>query len=295
MTVRSIALTALVLAIVGSVAHAGARVTWHVLGETAASVPVPLRQATAPEPPDISPIFDFAPFGKRVEVALTADPVPTPDKPVDLDGLRLTGIILAVPESASLAMIADRAGPVTSFAVGDMVREGAVLTAVGRDHVTFETGATTTTLRFTNSEDARLSGIAKLRAKIPAQFRGPAGAAAGSDVGAMAAPKGLAPAGSTPDAAIDHYRRRISDNPQSVLDDLGVSITGDGYRIGQGAPRAVLRSGLRAGDTVTKVNGVAVGTVEKDRRLFEQVAASGHARVEILRDGRTIVLSFPLR
>jgi len=295
MTLRGLALAALVLAVVGSVAHAGARLTWHALGETAAPVSVPPRQATAPEPPDIAPILDFAPFGKRVEVAPAATPAPLSDAPVDLDGLRLTGIILAVPESASLAMIADRAGPVTSFAVGDIVRDGAVLASVGRDNVTLETGTTTTTLRFANPEDTRLSGIARLRATIPAQFRGPAGGDAGADVGTMAAPKGLAPAGSTPDAAIDHYRRRIADNPQSVLDDLGVRLAGDGYRIGPDAPRAVLRSGLRAGDTVTRVNGVAVGTVEADRRLFEQVAASGHARVEILRNGRTIVLSFPLK
>ena len=292
MTLRGLALTTLVLAIVGSVAHAGARLTWHMLGETATPVPVPLRLASAPEPPDIAQIIDFAPFGSRVVEARPVEPVAAPDRPVDLDGLRLTGIILAVPASASLAMIADRAGPVTSFAVGDAVRGSATLTAVGRDYVTLESGGSTTTLRFTNPRDARLSGIARLREQIPAQFRGPAGADVAST---MAAPKGLAPAGSSADAAIDHYRRRIAENPQSVLDDLGVTLTGNGYRISSDAPRAVLRSGLRAGDTVTRVNGVAVGSVERDRRLFEQVAASGHARVEILRGGRSIVLSFPLK
>ena len=284
--------TLLVLAIVASVAHAGARLTWHALGETGTPVPVPVRQTEAPKPPDIAPILDFAPFGERMTDAPVEDafPVPVPAPTLDTQGLRLTGIILSAKAENSLAMIADGGGPVTSYAVGDAVREGIVLATVGRDHVTLEAGESTATLRFVSPEEARLAGIAKLRTQVPAQFRGPAGGPA-----ALAPPTGLAPAGSTPEAAIDHYRRRIAANPQTVLDDLGITLTGKGYRIGEGAPRAVLRSGLRAGDIVAKVNGERVGDIESDRRLFERIAASGHARVEILRDGRTIVLSFPLR
>lgn len=289
---RRTASIVLVLAIVASVAHAGARLTWHMTGETAAPVPPPLLRAEAPPPPDIAPILDFAPFGERIsETPIEQPPAPAPTRAIDLDGLRLTGIILAVPATDSLAMIEDRSDPAATYAVGDAVRQTMTLDSVNRDHVILKAGSATATLRFTDPEEARLAGIARLRAQIPAQFRGPSGGAAA----AMAAPKGLAPAGSTPEAAIDHYRRRIAANPQTVLDDLGVTLTGQGYRISEDAPRAVLRSGLRAGDVITKVNGTAVGNIEDDRRSFETVAASGRARVEILRDGRVIVLSFPLR
>ena len=69
----------------------------------------------------------------------------------------------------------------------------------------------------------------------------------------------------------------------------------NGYRIAEQHDSGVGLAGLRAGDIVTSVNGQAVGDVEQDRSLFDNVAASGLARVEVQRDGRTIVLSFPLQ
>ena len=54
-------------------------------------------------------------------------------------------------------------------------------------------------------------------------------------------------------------------------------------------------AGLAPGDVVEKVNGVQVGDAERDRRLFDEAVVSGRARVEVVRDGRRIILSFPLR
>ena len=54
-------------------------------------------------------------------------------------------------------------------------------------------------------------------------------------------------------------------------------------------------AGLKAGDRVARVNGQTVGNIEKDRKFFDEVAASGVARLEVVRDDKTFVLSFPLR
>jgi len=43
------------------------------------------------------------------------------------------------------------------------------------------------------------------------------------------------------------------------------------------------------------VNGQSVGDVDKDRALYDVIAESGQARIEIERDGRTIMMSFPLQ
>jgi len=80
-----------------------------------------------------------------------------------------------------------------------------------------------------------------------------------------------------------------------VLDNFGVRLTPRGYEVGPAPSIGVTRAGLRPGDVIAAVNGEAVGDVEADRRLYEKIAAAGHARVEILRSGRRVILSFPLK
>jgi general secretion pathway protein C len=46
---------------------------------------------------------------------------------------------------------------------------------------------------------------------------------------------------------------------------------------------------------IETLNGQAVGSVASDRQLFERAVQSGGARVEVVRDGRRLTLTFPLR
>ena len=94
---------------------------------------------------------------------------------------------------------------------------------------------------------------------------------------------------------IESYRQRIQDDPEAVLEDLGLVATDDGYQVDSEAPDSVLAVGFLPGDVVAKVNGQQVGNIEQDRQLFDEVAASGHARIEFLRQGQSIVLSLPLK
>ncbi|KZZ62765.1 hypothetical protein A3764_00950 [Sulfitobacter sp. HI0129] len=91
------------------------------------------------------------------------------------------------------------------------------------------------------------------------------------------------------------WRERIRANPAEVLDTIGLVPTDNGYRIADEHDTGVSRAGLQAGDVVTTVNGQAVGNVEQDRALYDSVAASGIARIEVERNGKTIVMSFPLQ
>ncbi len=275
-----------VLTVIASVAHAGAMLTWRVNGLDTPPPPRIAAPVEAPEPLDIGPILDLAPFGTRVVVAPPPDPVEDarPDSDWLLD-LTLQGIIMAVPAERSLAMIAIKGAEVKTLGVGDAPLPGVQLKAVRQDGVLFEAEGHDTFLGFTTEENRRVAGVAHQRALIPQKFhvpntQGPAGA--------------IAPRGSA-DEMIDYYRQRIIDNPQTVLDGFGVSLTDQGYEIGPAPASGVTRAGLRPGDVIAVVNGETVGNIEKDRRLFEKVAASGHARVEILRDGRRVILSFPLK
>jgi len=94
---------------------------------------------------------------------------------------------------------------------------------------------------------------------------------------------------------IDMWRDRIIANPAEVLDTIGLVPGEKGYTIAEKHDVGVNRAGLRAGDIVTSVNGESVGNVDQDRELYDVIAASGLARIEVERNGRTIVMSFPLQ
>lgn len=275
----------LILAVVGSVAHAGARLTWRVADLDAAPLARVAAPVQRPDALDIAPILALAPFGARV-VAAAPSPVASAGVRPDADwllDLTLQGVIMAVPADRSFAMVAVKDQDVRTLAVGESPLKGVTVREVRRDGVLFTAGDDEVFLGFRNEDDKRAASLERQRNLIPQQFRGPAGGAASS-----------APRRSV-DEVIDYYRQRIAANPQTVLDGFGVSRTDRGYEIGPTPSIGVTRAGLRSGDIIRAVNGEAVGTIEDDRRLFEKIAASGHARVEILRGGRRVILSFPLK
>lgn len=276
--------TLLILAVIASVAHAGARLTWRVNGLDAAPLPPAPAPVAASAPLDIGPVLALAPFGDRAAAAL-----PVPQAPADrpdadwLAGLTLQGIITAIPARRSQAILDVGGEGVRTVGVGDTPVRGATVIAVRRDGVVFSAGGEEVLLGFTSDADRRAAAIERQRSTIPEKFRG-----------TTAGPAGHPARGSTA-AVIDHYRRRIAENPQTVLDGFGVRLTPRGYEVGPDPSIGVTRAGLRPGDVIAAVNGEAVGDIEADRRLYEKIAAAGHARVEILRNGRRVILSFPLK
>lgn len=263
-------------AVLLSMAHAAARVTWHTAGVTAGA---PLGQvataaAHAPEgAPDVELIVAFAPFGKIVEEA-------EPETVVEQTSLHLVlhGVVLADVRNDSIAYISGQGPTIRGYGVGDPIGSDVVLQEVFADRVVLDVGGRREVLSFPKRAEPG-ADLPAVRAQMQA-------ASAGGSLPA---------AGSTPDEVIDFWRRRIAQNPGAVLDQLGLEATEEGYRIGTGAHAGVRRAGFKEGDLVASVNGKKVGEVESDRQLYEEVAASGRARVELIRDGRTIVMSFPLR
>ena len=90
------------------------------------------------------------------------------------------------------------------------------------------------------------------------------------------------------------YRERLRDDPRRMLDDLGLVAAEGGYEVGEDPAKPLRRAGLEPGDVIAKVNGQQVGDIDRDRRFFDEVVASGRARLEVVRDGERITLSFPL-
>lgn len=237
---------------------------------------------------DLDTIEALAPFGSPARPAPPATPPSAQPAPAALTaGLTLRGVIQATPPSASRALIQDakaaaaRDRVTRAYGIGDSIRPGLALRSIAGDHVTVGADTQAAILKLVKpGKRPRMTGsLDRLRSQIPASRRG-----------------AVPPArNASPDAIIDHYRKRIARNPQAVLEGFDVSVTPQGYRIGDTPPADVARAGLRPGDVIAEVNGIRVGNVEADRKHFETVAAAGEARVVLLRNGRRVVLSFPLR
>ena len=242
---------------------------WHVAGYRADPVPLTTGLETPRFEPraDIDPLLTWAPFGERYQ------PAEIPGNATTLaSDLTLAGVLVAVPDTRSWAAISINSDTETVFFIGEQIAGRYELAEV---HVNFVV----------------LTDLSGTRVRL--EFPDPA-LNAPSQTGQLGVSPQIANARDA-DTVIDIYRRRISSDPSSVLSELGVSSTDRGYLVGQTPPQVVRRAGLQAGDRILSVNGNAVGNVNSDRALFEDIVASGRARVEIERNGRTILLSFPIR
>jgi general secretion pathway protein C len=282
--------------VAASVALALADLTWRLLGEPGGpartEAPAPARAARAAI--DVSAIVALAPFGEAAQLGAVGAPTGSP--------LVLKGVFAAGGSSRSAALI-EADGRVQSYAVGEVVPGGGVIEAVAVDHVLIRVAGRLETLAFptgaapsgsaaaasppptgpATAPAARSSGVAAIRSLIPPEASG------------VARPAPPAPPAAAPGAALETLNRRAADNPQALLQSLGAERTGNGYRIGPGVSDDLRRAGLLPGDVIERVNGAPVGDVERDRRVFEQAVASGRARVDVVRDGKRLSLSFPLR
>jgi general secretion pathway protein C len=260
-----------------SIALAARPLPGRFAGDSGLPAPGPAPAGdTAEAEVSVEAILAFAPFGEH---ARPVDEAPAEETAL---GLTLLGVVVATRPEGSGAIVAGGPGPVRTYAVGQEVAPGATLAEVHGDHVVLVVGDRRETLSFPERRDAapvpaapQESGVDALRALVTGSGDEPADA--GQEAGAV----GL--------------RERVRDDPQAVLDDMGLAATAEGYRVAEGASETLLRVGLLPGDLVAKVNGQQVGNIEQDRGLFDDVAASGRARVEVIRDGQRVVLTFPLQ
>lgn len=259
-------ITACLVAI--SLGVSAAPVAWRLAGHDGTPlVPFSAEAAPAPQRTDLTPILAFAPFG-------SAAPVAQPDEPIAITetGLTLLGIALAEPATQSRAIIAGGDTPVSSYGAGSPISAAVTLDQVFPDHVILQVNGQPEALYFTAT----------------------AGAASDVDLENLIVTD-EATGTNDPDAVIARYRAQILQNPQTVMDRLGLEATDQGYRITDAAIPGVRQAGFQPGDVVTTVNGKAVGNVAEDQTYFDEVAASDRATVEVQRDGQTIVMTFPLR
>jgi general secretion pathway protein C len=240
--------------------------------------------------PDIDRIATLAPFGERVAAATEPSPA-TAGAPLDI---ALRGVLVD-PDPAQSRAFLSVAGATAVFRLGETVST-AELVAINTDTVTLSRGGTLLIVGFDGIQGSQDNG--PVAAQTPP-------ADEGSDpfarLAAMIVPGNGSidlrdmPAPETTGDYISLWRDRITQNPQAAMDSVGVELVENGYRIKADPDIGVTLAGLKAGDVITRLNGEAVGDLNSDKQLYDDVAASGIARLEVVRNGQALLLTFPLR
>ncbi|RZA11497.1 MAG: signaling protein, partial [Lysobacteraceae bacterium] len=179
--------------------------------------------------------------------------------------LELKGVFAARPVEASVAYIAVSGAAATSFRVGEAAG-GGTITAILRDRVILSNGGRSEFLAFpdpTLSPEQRAAAAAK----------GPAPQPLVEGVAPVAAPVAAPPP-----------------NPAAVLQRLDATPVSGGYRIGANGP-----PGMQSGDVIQSVNGTQLSDPSAANGAFAAAQASGSAQIQILRNGKPITLTVPLR
>lgn len=270
-----------------SVALALATLTWRLTGwnDGRASVHVaeslPSLGGTGGDV-DVTRIVALAPFGGGLVSS---------GLPESALGLILKGVVMSVAPSGSRALISNGEAPAQSYGVGQAPAGNAVIEAIESHRVILRVGDQREALSFPRAAGLTVAGSPLPPSASSSAIAPPAATMSPETAAALASAAPVASAQPTPASPVP----RAAPSPAASLSSLGVSASSQGYRVGRAPSAELRRFGLRPGDVVASLNGEPVGDVAGDRQLFERAVASGGARVEVIRDGRRVILSFPLR
>lgn len=241
---------------------------------TAALPPVePVTRTTTPSAGSsvsIERIVNAHLFGRldATAPALVEEQEDAPDTQLSLE---LRGTITASVAQDALAIIAERGGAERVYSVGDAVPGGASLHAVQFDRVLLRRGGRLEALRLPRSEDMPAGGRAAPRASAPRPALQPARVASVQDVIQQSA------------ASLTEIIR-----PQPVFKDGRQQ----GYRVYPGRQRAQFAQlGLRPGDLITQINGMALDDPARGMEIFRGLADATSVTVTVDRDGETEMLT----
>ena len=98
----------------------------------------------------------------------------------------------------------------------------------------------------------------------------------------------------TPEQFIDEATRQISENPELALKSVGLNASNDGY-VYQGGNPMLSGLNLKKGDVIRSVNGHTLGDVKKDKNLMKSLYEQGMLEVEVVRNGASFYINYPLR
>ncbi len=205
------------------------------------------------------------------------------DAPETRLSLTLKGIVAVSAAAEGRALIAEGSAEEKVYKVGDALSGGAVLHEVLSDKVILKRGGRFETLTLPRERAIQTDSISPAKTS-PSARPNPSRANAGGSVNQQ----------------LRTLRDSIAANPQeafSLIQAQPVMEGGaiKGYRVNPGKQRRLFHgTGLRAGDVVTSVNGIALSDAAQMASLFEQFKTADSFDLLVERGGRQTSLTVNL-
>jgi general secretion pathway protein C len=252
-----------------------AKAVWLLLPSTEPTALPPIqaasRSAASAQGDNVSidRIVDAHLFGRVGADAPAIVPVEEEQAPDTQLSLELRGTIAASEEHRALAIIAERGGAERVYFIGDAVPGGATLHAVHLDRVLLRRGGRLEALRLPRSDES--PGARRAAAAVPRASAPPARAASVQQVVEQSA------------AGLTEIIR-----PQPVFKDGRQQ----GYRVYPGRQRQQFAQlGLRPGDLITQINGMALDDPARGMEIFRSLADATSVTVTVDRNGEIEMLT----
>lgn len=270
-------------------AYALAGISWRLWPQSPANIgtqllAVPLTSATAAAQPGagLATVAALHLFGEpaAVQAAPTQNVIDAPETRLSLT---LKGIVSG---AAGIALIAEGSANEEVYRVGDALPGGAMLHEVLADKVILQRGGRFETLTLPR-ERAELSDAT------------PSGSGSANTPGNSRATSPRNPGGAVSEQ-LRTLRDVVVNDPQqafSLVQAQPVMEGGvvKGYRVNPGKERKLfLGTGLRAGDVVTSVNGIALSDTAQLASLFSQFKSADRFNLMVERGGRQTNLTIDL-
>jgi general secretion pathway protein C len=274
-------------------AYALAGISWRLWPQSAQGAGTPLLGATATaspsnthSAPSLLAVAALHLFGEADSAAVTPPPSVI-DAPETRLSLTLRGIVAVSAAGQGHALIAEGSRDELVYKVGDALPGGAVLHEVLADKVILKRGE-------------RFETLTLPRERVNFEDNASGGAAA---AGRSATATG-APASGAADGGISQQlrtlRETVVNDPQQALSLVQVQPVMEGgvvkgYRVNPGKERKLFQGvGLRAGDVVTSVNGVALSDTAQLASLYSQFQSLNRFDLVVERGGRPTSLTIDL-
>lgn len=98
----------------------------------------------------------------------------------------------------------------------------------------------------------------------------------------------------TPEQFISEATRQLTENPDQALQAVGLAASSEGY-VYQGGNEMLSGLNLKKGDVIRSVNGHDLGNIKQDKDLMNSLYEQGSLEVEVVRDGASFYINYPLR
>ncbi|MGE6572178.1 type II secretion system protein N [Psychrobacter namhaensis] len=260
-----------------------ARLLWLLLAAPLApALPLAPLQSSSASDKDYSGLF-----------AIFSDPDPVTAAVQPPPNVGLKGVLLAIPESLSSALL-DVNGEVKNYRIGDDLKDSHyTLVAVDWNSVIIADANDKQTVismpeAMPLDQSAMLAGAVSNQ-RLPDISMLPTAPQPAQDIGTESTETGSE---SNPQSAIEEAVTALQENPASYLSRMGVMAAGESYQVTAAMPSKLRnRLGLEPGDKVLTVNGQSVGNnPAQDAGVLQQVQQAGEAQIEVQRGEQVITI-----